>query len=228
MAAYVAELERVLSADRWSRYRKAGADDLSMVVQYLWNVELCQALYHSLGALEMALRNSIHTALTAVHGRPDWYDVANFLQTRQIRQVSEVKATIANAHKPVTPGRVVAGLTFGFWVALLSKACGTTWTGNNQPLVKQAFPYAPVHMRYRLRIHKHVNNVRLLRNRVFHFECVTANADILAKHADILAAIGWISPIWRASTRAFDRFPVVHARGYQGIELKLKQHLGIP
>jgi hypothetical protein len=228
VAAYVAELELVLSADRLSRYRKPGADDLSMIVQYLWNVELCETLYQSLGALEMALRNAIHTEFTAVQGQANWFDVPRFLLANESRQVADAKRTIQNAHKPVSPGRVIAGLTFGFWVAVLSRAYSQMWTANNQALVRRAFPHAPVGMLYRPRVHTHMNNVRLLRNRVFHFECVADDPDIVQKHEEVLDAIGWINPTWQLSTRAFDRFPRVYAQGYQRVETKVKAHLGIP
>jgi len=228
IAKYVKELESVLSHDRLSRYRKPGADDLSMVIQYLWNVELCESLYQSLGALEVAFRNSVHATLTACKGRPDWYDIPTFLLPREAAQVVDAKNTIVRGHKSVTPGRIVAAVTFGFWVSLLSNAYSSIWTSSNQALVKQAFPLAPVGMQYRGRVFKTMNDIRLLRNRVFHFESIADDADIVNKHDDIIDAIGWLNLAWQLSTQEFDRFLDVHTNGYQRIEQKLKKHLGIP
>jgi len=198
-----------------------------MVVAYHWNIELSQALYQSLGTLETVLRNAIHDTLSARHGRPDWYDIPNVLLRREARTITETKEEIKRKRKPVVPGRVVAGLTFGFLIQLLSKGHGQVWNANNHALIKHAFPYAPVRMQYRGRVHSHMNEIRLLRNRVAHHECVSDDPLLVQKHANIITAIGWISPVLRASTQHFDRFPFVFHAGPSRIEAKLKQHLGI-
>jgi hypothetical protein len=226
VAAYVAELQRVLSVDRLERYRTSRGDDLAMVVTYQWNIELSQSLYLSLGALETVLRNAIYDTLTAHHGRPDWYDIPNVLFSREFRSITETKDEIKRKRKAVVPGQVVAGLTFGFWVQLLSKGHGQVWHSNNHALIKQAFPNAPIGMQYRGRVHSHMNEIRLLRNRVSHHECISDDPLLVQNHANIINAIGWISPALQASTRHFDRFPFVFNAGPSRIEVRLKQHLG--
>lgn len=227
VAPYVAELQQVLTADRLDRYRPAGGDDLAMAVTYLWNVELCQALYHSMGALEMVTRNSIHAVLTTHHGRSDWYHVPGFLKWRQPDKVADVIEDIRGAGKRVIPGRVVAGLDFGFWTTLLSRGYGPLWSRNNQALIKQAFPLAPVGMQYRGRVFDHINPTRLLRNRVFHDESIWDDPDLVQKQANIIDAIGWISPTLQASVNHFDRFPHVLQNGRAEVEQQVKVHLGI-
>jgi hypothetical protein len=110
VAAYVAAIERGLSPNRLAPYRPPGGDDLAMVTTYFWNVALCQALYPSLGALEVTMRNGIHDALTAHFGTATWYDRPNLLLPREQAQVVEAKVKIQRAKKPLLPDRVVAAL----------------------------------------------------------------------------------------------------------------------
>ena len=235
VAAYVRELHRLFSTDRLDRYRPAGADDLTMVVTYLWNVQLCEALYPSLCALELTLRNTIHLTLTAhFNNRAGWYDVPGLLQRDESRQLTSVKSSIQAAGKPLLPGRVIAGVSFGFWTGLLSGLYGNSpkgpqlWMSPNSPLLAAAFPHAPVtHQPYRSRIHDRFDVLRKLRNRVFHYESIYDDPVLLQKHADMIDAIGWVSPTIQASTVSLDRFPHVYRFGQRHIRRRLKQDLGI-
>lgn len=129
VAAYADELRRMYTVDRLARYSASEGDDLSMIVSYLWNIELCEALYPGLCALELTVRNSIHLVLSTHYGRPDWYDLPNVLQRDEARARDRTKEAIARAGKPVIPGRVVAGLNFGFWTGLLSSLYGNSPKG---------------------------------------------------------------------------------------------------
>ena len=212
-----------------------------MVTTYFWNTALCRELYPCLGALEVVMRNGIHNALTAHVGRPDWYDHIQLLQREQDK-LAKAKANIANANKPVTPGRVVAELDFGFWTSLLSAGAGPAgygavlWSPNNAALVRQAFPHLPAPNNNRGYAHRRFNAIRLLRNRVSHHEPVWRGVTLpwgqqvplAAFHADIIDAIGWVSPTMQATVNAFNRFPNVLQNGYSAIEADIKMHLGIP
>lgn len=132
VSQYVAALRRALSSDRLDAYRPQEGDDLAMIATYFWNVALCQALYPSLGALEVAMRNGIHDALRARFGRDDWYDIEGVLLPAEVKRVERAKKKIRDAkrdeivadHDPATPGRVVASLTFGDWTSLLDAGYG--------------------------------------------------------------------------------------------------------
>src|SRR5438552_2173704 len=111
-----AALSRAHSPERLGAYRRAGDDEAAVLARYLWNSQLSEALYPTLQALEVALRNSVHAAVSRAYGRADWYDgTPAILQARQQDLVADATATLRAAGKPVTPGRVVAELPFGFW-----------------------------------------------------------------------------------------------------------------
>ena len=232
---FLTELRSMLSFDRLERYRPAGGSDLEMISTYFWNIEICETLYQTLGALEMALRNSIGNTLTQEFGRPDWYDEPGFLQKREAVDVFGAKFDLEREGKQITPGRIVARQTFGFWTSLISGGY-KVWTANNHAAIKIAFPHAPVHMHYRSRAFDQMNMLRMFRNRVFHYESVLdgitlqngAQIPLPQIHSDIIGAIGWMNPTFQASIQAFDRFPSVYAGQAAAVENRVKQHLGIP
>lgn len=183
----------------------------------------------------MALRNAISITLTQAFGRSDWYDDPRFLEKREASSVFSTKFELEHDGKQVLPGRVVSGQTFGFWTSILSKGY-KRWSANNHALIKAAFPHAPIQQQYQTRVHERMNAIRLVRNRIFHYESILdgiilqngTRVPLVQIHADIIEAIGWVNPTFQAATQAFDRFPIVHTSGLTTAESRIKMHLGIP
>ena len=80
---YLRHLEAVLSSDRLRSYAPRPDSDLETITNYFWNIALCQALYPSLGTVEVVVRNSLHATLTDHFGQSDWYDIPGLLQKRE-------------------------------------------------------------------------------------------------------------------------------------------------
>ncbi len=74
MDTYIGNLYRSISRPRLEPFRPDDGNDLAMIANYLWNLELCQAIYPALHGCEVALRNSIHAAASAHYGTPYWFD----------------------------------------------------------------------------------------------------------------------------------------------------------
>jgi len=89
-------------------------------------------------------------------------------------------------------------------------------------------PYLPRRHRTRHYVSAHLNGIRLLRNRVFHYEPVWHRRDLAQRHQDILAAIGWVSPVLAETAAPLDRFPAVYAPGSSafraGLEALCRRH----
>lgn len=234
VSAFLDELRSVLSQGRLERYRPPAGSDLEMIVTYYWNVELCEALYQTLGALEMAFRNTIDTTLARAFNRPDWYDEPHFLQKREATGVFTTKFDLEREGKQLVPGRIVAGQTFGFWTSMISSGY-KIWSDKNHALIRQAFRYAPSDMQYRKRVHEHMNTIRLFRNCVFHYESILdgvrrqngSRTELIDVHSGIIDAIGWVNPVFQAATVSFDRFPTIYASGTEAIEARIRSHLGV-
>jgi hypothetical protein len=116
-----ADMEDALSLERFARYVAwAGGDRTRALELYTLNTQLSEALYTPLQVLELALRNRVHTIMSAAHGER-WFDANGLLQApHQREQVQGALAELAKDNKEPLPGRVVAALTFSFWTAMLS------------------------------------------------------------------------------------------------------------
>lgn len=224
---YLAELESVLSAPRLGRYRVADVPDIDTVIEYLWNLALSEALYPTLGTLEVALRNAIHAGFSEVLGTEMWFYTDGLLEPRQLRDFANARLSLyQRKHRQPTPGQIVAELSFGFWTTLLSQPYHQYWAANKAHLLRQVFPNMAPPANWRHVVHGRCNAIRLLRNRVAHHEPVwrgmhvpgRGSVTLFALHAEIIEAIGWISPSVARSVAVCDRFDDVHTVGRARIE----------
>lgn len=229
VSRFLIDIESAISPARLHRYRSATDNELGTVVNYFWNMALSEALYCSLNAVEIALRNSIHQTLTAHFGGPAWYDQKGLLDQRQVDGVAAVKERIRRDREPVTPDRIVSELSFGFWVIILSRNYDIRlWQGQHAAPLRQAFPRVPRRQRQRQTIHQHYNAIRELRNRVFHHEPLFDDRVLGRRHLDIYRGIGWINPGLLAWVEGVDRFPIVLATGRGEVQSTLRRHLDLP
>jgi hypothetical protein len=200
------ELERLkqsLSEERLGPYLALAGSDLREAIRlYERNTSLSEALYGLLQGLEVPLRNAMHHALSVGLSREDWYDSIVWRVAQQ-EQVDNAKESLRAKAKPVTPGRMVAELTFGFWVGLTGpKYSVDLWERH----LYKAFPNAKLG---RKQLNKRLESIRLLRNRVAHHEPILSRD--LPKDVDrILETIDWISldtEQWVRQTNCFfERF----------------------
>lgn len=176
-AQFLISIERTVTKERLTRYLTATAQDLSRALRlYECNVHLSEVLYGLLHGLEVTVRNAAHCALTASYGGPDWYDRAP-LSSYWTDRVKKAK----NGVGATTPGNVVADLTFGFRVELLSKRNqNVLWVGRR---LKTAFPNTTLSRKI---IHERLKAIQQLRNRISHHERVlTSSKKLYAGHGSI-------------------------------------------
>lgn len=225
---YFDDFRHAVSDPRIERYRSPNGTDRETVANYLWNISLCEALYPSLNALEITLRNAIHRAATDSYGAEYWFDQPGVLQQRQPRQVQAAKHRLSERGRPDSAGRIIAELSFGCWTTLLSDPYHSSfWMPGRARLLKDAFPHMTNAKRIRGDIHRRCDTQRYLRNRVFHFEPIWDGVDVPAQqttisvmdmHNDAIEAIGWISPATRDSILLIDRFDDTFRHGKARIE----------
>ena len=228
-AQLLASIEPSLSTARLHRYQSPTGVPLETAVNYLWNIELCEAFYYSLHAVEIALRNGLHRSLTQHFGIPQWYDGQGILEPDQKRTVQLVKDRIQRRGDSVTPDRVVSELTFGFWVVLLSRPYDARlWTANSAGNLKHVFMRIPKRQRQRQVIHQRYNSIRELRNRVMHHEPLFDDHILRQRHGEVYQALHWLNPRMVDVVEWYDRFPDIYMHGKGRVEAKLKAELGIP
>lgn len=159
-----------------------------------------------LNVLEIALRNAIHKALQSQYGRPDWWGawVNDPVFSYQSRQVAEANSKLARRHEPQHPDKIVAELTFGFWSSLFNSQFQPVLWKN----LRLVFAHCPKSQRQRHTISAALNQIRDLRNRVFHHEpLIWLTPDLVAQHAVGLEVVHWLDPNLETWLATFDRLP---------------------
>ncbi len=231
---YFRAVRRTLSAERWQAYRRLATDDDYVTGgRYAWNLALSEALYPALHTLEIALRNAIFDAVAGAYPVTRyveincWLDAVPSLLLPQDRaRVHTAKRTLRRAlHRKfatkalvkahMTPGRLVAELSIGFWTYLFGPgyAAARTRPGRLWPqLLETVLPGLPPGTQ-RAEIARRLNGVRELRNRVFHHETIWNRTNLLAEYDGIMELNGWLCPEVTRTVAALDRFRAVHADG---------------
>jgi hypothetical protein len=206
-----AKHEYFFSAVRLSRYLAAcGNDQTKAIKLYKANIQLSQALYPIISILEVALRNGIDRQMHLHLADVNWLltkrnDFANHPQltykdkfgvhpdhffTDKLKQ-AEDKLRFRKA--PILHGKLLAELTFGFWVKFFDISPIKILKGAPLKAFKNS-PHMPV-----TQVHSHLNAIVALRNRISHSEPICFDksgnlclATIQSYEANILTALNWL------------------------------------
>jgi len=139
-------------------------------------------------------------------GREDWYSIiSNTPKLSNLQHyIDEAIKHLTLRHEPITPSKIIAELTFGFWVSLLnSEYERILWKH-----LRKAFSNMPRHDRKRRNISTPLNMFRHFRNRIFHNEPIYWNLNrIIEIHSEMLKVIGWMDkdlPQWVRDQERFE------------------------
>lgn len=186
-----------LSPARLARYIERTSNVTDAIALYEWNTQVSGALFELLQHAEVVLRNAMSRELVALrcaHGDPAgqwfWHDTDEWFhpwwQPTMVRNLRNAQSSLARSRRPVTVGRVVAEMSFGFWRYLLTSHYESSlWT----PALRRAFPRKLA----RETVHELVEHLNLLRNRVAHHEPIydrNLQTDVLR----IEQLLDWLSP----------------------------------
>lgn len=183
-------------------------DEQRAITHYRCNIQLSEAMYVSLSVFEVTLRNALCRELQQMTGRDDWYAV--FPNTPGLsnlnRYITQAAKQISGRHEQITPSKIVAELTLGFWVSLFnSEYERILWKD-----LRRAFPFMPKTMRQRKNVSAPLNRFRAFRNRVFHNESICWNISRVSDiHTEIVEVLGRMNrdvPGWLSQS---DRFQSV-------------------
>jgi hypothetical protein len=135
-------------------------------------------------------------------GSEEWWDLLP-LHDAEMNDIAEAKKQIRSRIKEVRPGRIVAELSFGFWVKLFSNSYEKQlWV----PHLSRRFPAKLA----RRALHDRLTNLKELRNRIAHHETLIKR-NIDQDYQDLLETIGWISISLRRWVEYYSDFPAVKA-----------------
>jgi hypothetical protein len=165
------------------------------IALYEWNMAVSSALFETLGAFEVVLRNAMHERLSVYYSRRyhnsgSWYSLAPLDADGRAAVDIAIDRATDKGMQPELPGKVVAELSFGFWRYLLSKKYrNTIW-----PAVKSAFPSHPdgQHLT-QAAVREPVVQLYFLRNRIAHHEPIFRR-DLAVDRSRIIETLSWICP----------------------------------
>lgn len=200
-------LNKVCSQERIQKYMDANDGDPNKAVEhYKCNVLLSESLYPSLNTIEIALRNSLSREMKKLTGRDDWYEylLENPAFEDLFDRINEAKRKLADRKEVEIPSKVIAELTFGFWVSLLnSKYEMLLWKQ-----LRFAFPDIAKDKKQRKYVANPLNNIRKLRNRTYHNEPICWSlVNVEELHNQIMLVLAWINrdmPQWLVKIDRFD------------------------
>ena len=199
-------LEKVFSNKRMERYFALYPYDEDRAIKhYQSNIQLTEAFYTSLSVLGVALRNALSRELQTMANREDWY--VSFADIPELsglnKYISQASKQILARHEQVTPSKIVAELTLGFWVSLLNAEYERIlWKD-----LRRAFPYLLKKERQRKTVSAPLNRFRAFRNRVFHNESICWNMKRVEEiHEELISILGWINKDLPEWLKDMDRF----------------------
>jgi hypothetical protein len=219
---FIRQFRASVSNERIDKYRQRGVagGDENLLIHYAWNVALAESLYPILQCMEIALRNSVHKAATAAYGDSFWFDNPRLMDRKSLDGVATAKRDLLTRGKQITAAGIIAEQNFGFWTACFNRRQEQRlWP----KIHRQAFPNIPRHLRQRSTIADRLNEVRKLRNRVFHHEPIWYLNDLRDKHGRILELTGWINPAMVEFAEAIDRFPSLYDAGMSTFQAELER-----
>jgi len=198
---------QTLSADRFDTYLKAaGHDPNRALALYLWNAHLGASFHLPIQAAEVALRNSINTALMAQFG-VNWWQMLAFDRLAGPEAKADIEMVKRRIHRKglaMVTAQIVADLSFGFWVAMLAPGFNPgLWSFQ----LKTAFPNLPA-TENRGSLFKSSGDVASLRNRISHHEPIFQR-DLLTDYSELMKLIAWICPATEGWIRGHCQVPVV-------------------
>jgi hypothetical protein len=184
-------IEQALSPARFSPYLKSCAGDKAEALRlYELNTKVSASLYEPIQTLEVCLRNQFHAALSDAYGEW-WFDRGDVIwEYFQRRRIAEAQLDLAFQKKPLTAGRVVASLMFGFWTACLSSPYeDVLWRRGGLAKAFQASGERPK----RNKVNSMLGPIRKIRNRVAHHEPILY-FNLPKHHQNIVTLTRWLSP----------------------------------
>jgi hypothetical protein len=171
---------------------------------HTFNILLAEALYPLLQLIELGLRNNIDHAFKEKFGS-NWLS-QEFLHEKEKELVDKIRKELNERKISVYHDTIIAELNYGFWTALLKPSYeSSVW----QQLISKVFVRAPRKIRNRDFIFKRFNEIRLLRNRVFHHEKILCDT-LPVQHRKIHEAINWLSGDLYGVAFKIDRFPKLY------------------
>jgi len=186
-------LEILISTERLKAFRGKSNNSLEELIhRYNYNISLCACFYAPLHIFEVAVRNSLSLELQDYLKDSNWlqnYKTHNLFQKREQDKIQEALNELKKKKRPLETGRIIAELNLGFWINLYDRP----YMDFQINTIRSQFPYATNKQRDIFKIKERLQRIRLLRNRIFHYEPIWHWQDLDNYYFEIKETLQWIS-----------------------------------
>ena len=185
------DLATCLSEERLAPYLvEAGHDESRALRLYEWNMDIGNSFLPLLEVVELCLRNCLGTRLSACYGEHWWRDeeFQDLLGQKGKGIVLRAEGDLRKREREPTPGRMIAELSFGFWVNMLLPKY-------EEPLLtplSATFTHLPEAVNV-ADLRDCAERCRQLRNRISHHEPLLGR-DHSLDYSVGLRLLGWLQP----------------------------------
>ena len=178
---------------RLSIYKKSVKSNTDALLLYQLNARLSGLMLEVAGGFEIVLRNAVAKSIRGHFQREDWYSDSRSKDRLDRRRKGDIKNAcdeLTQAGKDQNSDRIIAELTFHFWVALHEgKHRHRFWV----PFLREIWPKG----QDLKKLHKDLSKIRNLRNRIAHHEPIFASR-WTASAKPVLKRLEQLSPEHRA------------------------------
>jgi len=202
-------LRDCFSVERLNAYGIGADTDFDKILRYSWNLKLCESLYVPLQNFEISLRNMIDVECKKGLGMPNWLSHSSMEAIERVA-IQDAKDALEKDGKSISHAGIISELKFSFWTSLFRPVYEPAFY---RKALINVFKHAPKDFRQRKPIHIKLDNIRKLRNRIFHHEPIWSDRDIQNKHNTILEMMLWMDPGMFYYTRKLDKFNTVYSEG---------------
>ena len=177
------KLEYYLSRPRLDRFLAATGNSKSKAQKlYRINLRVAQSFYPVLNLFEIFFRNIINYQVSNYFTNPNWIitEKNGFMSDPSLSSsrfflrtsVNNAEQTIKRKGGKVTPGKVIAEQSLGYWTSLFDTHHYRLIGG----VVIHCFPHKPTYINRKI-LSKKLNRVREFRNRIYHNEPICFNGN---------------------------------------------------
>ncbi|MCK9338274.1 MAG: hypothetical protein M0P43_10615 [Arcobacteraceae bacterium] len=156
-------INKFISNERFGSYEN--------IKEYNENLLFSKKAYIPLSILEVSLKNSINSLLT-LQISERWYEDETFLTKDSIKKVNDAKNILFKRGEKITKSKIIAELSFGFWVNLFKKPYANKLRTKELRKIFLNIPPKEIKTINREVLYQELNHIRNFRNRVFHYEKV--------------------------------------------------------
>ena len=165
-------------------------DQYSSIDEYIQNLKASKEFYIPLSVLEISLRNSLNHFFIKRVG-DNWLFNENFIKPQlQVKIEASIKI-LKQQNKAITQDNLIAELSFGFWILLLKKPYQEYLRYKD---LKQIFPNIVSEKKKIINRHfifTKINNIRLFRNKVFHYDKIVNKSEYKYIEDDIFLILNY-------------------------------------